>query len=698
MRIFKFIWLLTVVSAGIFAFASNSFCADLTKTIYPAGQWPFHLTKSVAVDTDSVPHRVFLGDGDRLVILDDQLNIIENIIVSKNADITSIYYSQEENRLYVTSRYDGLLIIDVPNGQEPLQHNLFQTVITDYEDQTYNVDAMGVYTQNHTAYIACGFYGIQVVDVTDPDHPSLKVQIGLQGAYGITYATDMISSGNYLYVADIYNGVDILDITELDTIELLAYISLPNARALTLSGNNLYVAAEGNYIDMATEKNGVAIYDVSDPNNLKNYIYESQGQDRSIALDGNTAYIGYSLEGIQVVDMSDLANPIHDPAWEYNQTGATSLALDPVEHALFVTDDVVGMQKIDVSDFADLNNLPGSPGLRLAKSFDTPSDATAIAISGNYAYVLDNNFGNDPGKEGLRILNMEVISNMAIKFNLTGFVATPGTANEIFVKEPYAYVADGDQGLQIIDVSDKAAPVIVGSFKLDGSSGLYVQGDSAYVANGGNGLAVIDIGTPASPALVRTVPTTASSNDVFVSGDYAYIADGGNGLTVFNINDPENSKISIPTSAGIASDAQGILVAGNLAYVANGSQGLSILDLTDPAQPVLKGTGDTAGYTKRVTASGVYAFVADGENGVAAFDISNPLLPAPVSGWSYNTSGNTTDIATFYGNEDAGGFFAMTADGPAGAFALFVQQNDGNDNSASEGGSSGCFIESLGCW
>lgn len=45
---------------------------------------------------------------------------------------------------------------------------------------------------------------------------------------------------------------------------------------------------------------------------------------------------------------------------------------------------------------------------------------------------------------------------------ITGSCDTPGTAKDIHVSDNYAYVADLDAGLQIIDISDPVNPGIVG--------------------------------------------------------------------------------------------------------------------------------------------------------------------------------------------------------------------------------------------
>ncbi|MHA2081400.1 MAG: hypothetical protein ACW99H_09675, partial [Candidatus Thorarchaeota archaeon] len=65
--------------------------------------------------------------------------------------------------------------------------------------------------------------------------------------------------------------------------------------------------------------------------------------------------------------------------------------------------------------------------------------------------------------------------------------------------------------------------------------GVYVSGDYVYVADGDSGLAVIDISDPTSPGTPVHMDTGGSAYGVYVNGDYAYVADGDSGLAVINI-------------------------------------------------------------------------------------------------------------------------------------------------------------------
>lgn len=72
-----------------------------------------------------------------------------------------------------------------------------------------------------------------------------------------------------------------------------------------------------------------------------------------------------------------------------------------------------------------------------------------------------------------------------------------------------------------------------------GATGVYVKKIMAYIADGDAGLTVINISEPASPSLADSIETPKSIYDVYASGDYAYLGDGQSGCFLIqglNIN------------------------------------------------------------------------------------------------------------------------------------------------------------------
>ena len=201
--------------------------------------------------------------------------------------------------------------------------------------------------------------------------------------------------------------------------------------------------------------------------------------------------------------------------------------------------------------------------------FDTDGNAYSVDISGNYAYVAD-------AQAGLQIINISDVQNMS----RTGYVYTPGEARDVVVSGDYAYLADLTKGLQIINISDPTSPNIVGS----------------YIPEGGT-----------------------SAIEVVLKDNYAYITDYNLGVFIIDITDKTapslvgNFYIESSTSVGY----KDLAVEGNYAYAARASDGIEIWDITDKANPTLFGTwndNSTQYYTNAIDVGGDYIYINDGND------------------------------------------------------------------------------------
>jgi len=177
-----------------------------------------------------------------------------------------------------------------------------------------------------------------------------------------------------------------------------------------------------------------------------------------------------------------------------------------------------------------------------------------------------------------------------------------------------------------------------------------VSGNYAYIASlQSNGLEIVDISNPAAPVHAGKIANNTGGavlnqvNSVFVSGNYAYLTPGAGftlrGLEIVNITDPAN-----PTHTGFLQDGTGgavmdyptsVFVSGNYAYVTSrNSNALEIVDVSNPAAPVHTGKivhGDGGALlqgAQRVVVSGNYAYVTSStSNALEIVDVSNPAVP-----------------------------------------------------------------------
>ena len=245
---------------------------------------------------------------------------------------------------------------------------------------------------------------------------------------------------------------------------------------------------------------------------------------------------------------------------------------------------------------------------------------------------------------------------------LAGSFDTPGSAFDVVVAGDLAFIADQASGLQIVDITNSAAPTLVGTYNTDGSAvGVAVAGDLACVADGTKGLKLIDITDPANPVRVANVNAASIATGVVVDGGLAFVSTL-NGLAVVDLSDHSNSP-NLVGSYNTPGDGLGIAVAGNHAFVADGLSGLQVIDITDPANPTLAGSYDTPDLAKGVTVDGNHAFVADGSSGLLMIDISDPANP--ILAGSYDTPDQAISV-TVDGNH------AFVADGLSGLLMIDI--------------------------
>jgi len=313
---------------------------------------------------------------------------------------------------------------------------------------------------------------------------------------------------------------------------------------------------------------------------------------------------------------------------------------------MYITKGEAGLEivKVEVDDPKKLYYLANC---------DTPGSAQEVAIEGNYAYVAD-------GESGLQIIDISDRHNPKI----IGSCDTPSFAHDVAIEGNYAYVADGEGGLQIIDISDRHNPEIRGSWDtLDDTQGVVIAENYAYLADGWSGLQIIDISNPDIPVIVGSYDTRGSAKAITIAGNYVYVDD----LFIIDISGIRNKKG--PVIVG-SCDAGGnsIAIADNYAYVVD-DHGLAVVDISHKNGPVIFGSWATAGSGSwGVVIEGDYAYVADGWSGLQIIDISDPNIPVIVG--SCITPYNAQDVAI-------GGSYAYVADGDSGL--QIVNISDPND-------------------
>jgi hypothetical protein len=241
----------------------------------------------------------------------------------------------------------------------------------------------------------------------------------------------------------------------------------------------------------------------------------------------------------------------------------------------------------------------------------------------------------------------------------SGRVDTPGIAGKVVVVGGYAYVADSDSGLDVIDVSDPPTAHITGRAR-SATGRVAVGGNYAYVT-WIDSMKVINISSPSSPYEVGATVTQGSPWGVATAGSYAFVVNQVDGLEG-DLEVIDVSNATAPHDVGIVAlpyFPQGLTVVGNYVYVAC-LYGLLVIDVSNPGSPQIVGSVETQSRACDVVLSGSYAYLASFATGLQVIDVSNPESPYLVS-----TLG-LPDNGLAYGIDISGGCAYLATDCPPG--------------------------------
>ncbi len=306
----------------------------------------------------------------------------------------------------------------------------------------------------------------------------------------------------------------------------------------------------------------------------------------------------------------------------------------------------------------------------LAK-LDLPGFANAVDVSGSYAYVA-------AGAAGLQVVDVTDRTKPVI----VGALDTPGNANDVRVVGTVAFVADGSAGLRLVDVSNPTAPVSLGSTATAGpAADVVVRGNRAFVAEGAAGIEIFDVTDRTAPTHLGTKSTIGAAHglDVRADGTLAVVAEGTTGIQTLNVSNPAN--VTNLGSVSTGGDARDVALDGTTAYVADFAKSLTVVSVVNPASPMLGVSTPTAtgGILADVTRVGRFAIGADVyfTNAVPIIDVSDSANPIPraiidfAALGDFNGTGIAADGTYLYLTGASG---TLAENGVVGTTRLFVGQ------------------------
>jgi hypothetical protein len=257
----------------------------------------------------------------------------------------------------------------------------------------------------------------------------------------------------------------------------------------------------------------------------------------------------------------------------------------------------------------------------------------------------------------------------------------------LVLDDGYAYVADYEDGLEIVNITNPADLTIIGDYSANvgvtaGSTDLYKSGDLVFLASQSIGLEIINCSDPFNPVKIGSYYENHNINRVYSSDDQVFISEARNGFKILNITDTGcveifhfRDSVSFPefyvhknllyttSEHGITifdiSDFLNVVKVGEkaigasygftikemLVYVSSWDLGLQILDISDLDNIEVIAQYTDGGESYNVDVSNDLVFVADVQDGIEIIQKSE------ISYYSSRISKSSTEQTIFSGFE-----------------------------------------------
>ncbi len=458
--------------------------------------------------------------------------------------------------LVVTSRENDVFFIDISDVKNPF-------VLSTYDSLDL---ACGLSASDDYVFLCSRYYGVEIIDVTEPDAPKLCSIINTGGE-----CLDCCINDNYLYISN-WNLqlVSVYNIENPNKPEFVCEIETDgNPYGIECDGKNIFVATGHHSRGLRSKKtdggygggHGMEIYNIEKANaprwvstvKIDGKLYYPQIDSWGVYLNGNYAFLSSTYGGVYIYDISDVSNPlrigkiaieIQSNNSKYTYVENTK-NLFPYDYNQYIIDPVSSISFGDsICYFSCASGL-------LTLSLDYVAQNTKQRFTADLKRYDGSYFDS--------FNSIEMWDAKTEVYNNHCFI------NAVDFYKNYVILACGDNGIEILDSENK----VINSIPTPGPvQDVLVYNDIVFVAEGNYGLESYKIYPDGKLTLLGTYrcdlfKETMTHLQITASGKHLIVQDGMAKLKILNVAAPADITLLQVATTGIGSLYRRNLIVSN---------------------------------------------------------------------------------------------------------------------------------------
>ncbi|MEK6537869.1 MAG: hypothetical protein AABZ46_01890, partial [Nitrospirota bacterium] len=198
-----------------------------------------------------------------------------------------------------------------------------------------------------------------------------------------------------------------------------------------------------------------------------------------------------------------------------------------------------------------------------------------------------------------------------------------GITSYVVVEGNHAFLADGENGVEIVDVSDSSRPRLIARYKTrEIPKAIAFSKGNIFIAEGNGGLEIADVSNIDTPEKVKEFSADFIS-DISIKESIAYVADNDS-LLILDVSDPGLIKKISRKKVGYK--IKDIFMSNDNMYIASDGK-IAMFDITKPDKPALSAEYDIVHGTSNIfIGEDGYIYMAAGSDGLRVLVVDDVIL------------------------------------------------------------------------